>query len=48
MLVNDSGRTREISACLPAAGCTAMAKVLNDTALERRWIDQTTHQGFQS
>jgi Radical SAM superfamily/Iron-sulfur cluster-binding domain len=48
MLVNDPGRAREHISLLARRGCTAMAAVLNDTALERRWIDQATHQTFQA
>jgi hypothetical protein len=48
MLVNDPGQAREHIALLVCRGCTAMAAVLNDTALERRWIDQTTHEGFRA
>jgi hypothetical protein len=48
MLVTEPGRAREHISLLARRGCTAMAAVLNDTALEQRWIDRTTHQGFQS
>jgi hypothetical protein len=48
MFVNDPGRAREHIALLARRGCTVMAAVLNDTALERRWIDQATHQGFHA
>jgi hypothetical protein len=48
MLVTEPGRAREHISLLARRGCTAVAAVLNDTALERRWIDQTTHQAFQA